>query len=410
VLANLLFVVGCVMFFEVWPRWVYNTGLWFFFIGSVMNVGLSAYAIVEMKITNTQESDGVSKSPEKQERTESNDEFQLGARDELFEHTIYIGSGLAFAIGSVMWMPFWYRTSWSAVNGHAASAWCFIFGSLGLVLASIWNAFGLVEESAKRRTRLSSTSQNVEINCRRLASLALCCTAIGGALFVTGSFLFRPGFENDCAIETPLPEGASGEHDRGEPVSGSRFRKLSSVQDHGQLRLPTGAEEVIIMPGLDRGSSPTSDEDELGAAPLPPGGPMALMWSAGLAEQRRHGDHDQEARPHHDGHIRAFGPRGHGSTPQPVAFGRGDPRILFHNPMCVDIVRQGTWVYLWGCVAFLAQSIMSLVCSVVLQRYSAEKQSGIASQQSHQRNPPPIIHTGSLPFVPLGEETTSRVS
>jgi hypothetical protein len=131
----------------------------------------------------------------------------LGSRDEFLEHILYMGCGVAYAVGSVLWMPWIYQDKWNSIRGHSAAAWCFIFGSVGLVLASIWNAFGLVEESAKRRPRLRDPGNRVEVLCRRLASIALCCTAVGGSLFVAGSFLFRPGFENDCTNLDPLPLG-----------------------------------------------------------------------------------------------------------------------------------------------------------------------------------------------------------
>lgn len=257
ILTNFIFVIGCILFFEIFPIEVNNIGLWLFLIASLMNVFLSMYVMWEHK--------------------EAQEAFEGGARDEFLEHFLYVASGLFFAVGSVLWMPVWGESKARNFVGHSASAWCFVWGSVGLVLASVWNAFGLVEENAKR----SETPTKVEVLCRRLASLALCCTAVGGALFVAGSFMFRPAFENDCkeAIER------------------------AAVQ------------------------------------------------------------HPWRHRHHHVGFLQVGGDA-------------WDPRISADSEgremsWCLSIINQGTWVYLYGCLLFLAQSVISLVVCIIMNRTDA---------------------------------------
>jgi len=38
------------------------------------------------------------------------------------------------------------------------------------------------------------------------------------------------------------------------------------------------------------------------------------------------------------------------------------------NEFCVNIINQGTWVYLWGCTLFLAQSVISMVVSIIMNK------------------------------------------
>jgi hypothetical protein len=348
VFTNSLFVIGCIMFFEIWPMWVYNTGLWLFLMGSLMNVGLAAYSLWEGRVS-------------------SRDQDNMGSRDEIWEHLLYILSGLAFAVGSIMWMPFLYTSQWKAVWGHGMSAWCFIWGSLGLVLASIWNAFGLMEESSKRRDKQQRDPrhENMEIAFRRLSSIALCCTAVGGALFVAGSFLFRPGFENACSGSgglLPASDRFLFPRHRWEN-SYSRFwdRRPQDASawiaaDHhaalldipftpgragGRHGATVGIESRVLAPDPwdDGYHAIVEDEEaeEVAEAKLP-GGPVALLLAA----------------------SRVAAP-----APPPGATGLRAAVLP-----CVDIVKQGTWIYLWGSVSFLAQSILSLACSAIMHRHN----------------------------------------
>lgn len=329
IIVNLMFLIGCIMFFEIWPLWVYNAGLWLFFVASILNAGLSAYAMWELRVAK--------------KRTEEDFAKEVGSRDEFLEHVLYLGSGVAFAIGSILWMPWIYGSEWDAVRGHAGAAWLFIMGSLGLVLASIWNAFGLVEESVKRRTKLRDPGNKVEMWCRRIASLALCCTALGGSLFVAGSFLFRPGFENDCGINEPLPYGIIEEQKQ----KSDRYRW--HMRGNG-MNLIAASEYTFDVNKIDINLLRKQNETHA---------PSFATLSGGEGE-----DWPTNKRPHHV------------------------KKKLFHNPFCVDILRQGTWIYLWGSLAFFLQSVLSLLCSVILQHYSKPTPLSAADEYGAVRKTP----------------------
>lgn len=263
IITNFIFVVGCILFFEVFSPKINDIGLFLFLTGSLMNVILSGYVMWEHR--------------------HAREAFEGGARDEFLEHLLYVGSGIFFAAGSILWMPLWGENETHIFVGHASSAWCFIWGSLVLVLASIWNAFGLVDEHSKKDELPSST----DIVCRRLASVALCCTALGGSLFVAGSFMFRPAFENDCVAEK------------------------------------------------------REDSHEEGSSP----------WRRG----------------HHIGFLQAGASMWYPADPS--RFKAGSKVEL--TAMCLGIINQGTWVYLWGCLLFFAQSVISLVVCITMNKADA---------------------------------------
>lgn len=273
--SNAAFVAGCVCFFEE-NESPYLVAIWLFFGGSVLNVLLAAYALYEKRIYKW---------------ADDNSSF------EYLEHVLYVGAGMAFAVGSVLWLPFIYSDSLQEVYGHAAAAWCFIFGSLALVIAAVWNAIDLVEES-QRHQAAHHVPSYFDLTLRRLAGMALCCTAIGGALFVAGSFMFRPGFKNDCKLSPDdIPIGMS------EHIFTPKHRMPHSHHHEGQGVLAQG----FLSPQI---------------------GPYRL-WHTSEKDQ--------------------------------------DPRMTWHpiDPLCVNIIKQGTWVYLWGsCVLFL-QSLLSMLCCIL---------------------------------------------
>jgi len=298
ILTNFIFVIGCVLFFEEFSPKVNDIGLLLFLIGSLMNVFLSGYAMWEHR--------------------HASQTFEVGARDEFFEHLLYVSSGIFFAVGSVLWMPVWGENKTHIFIGHAGSAWCFIWGSMVLVLASVWNAFGLVDEHSKKDELPSSH----EIMCRRLASIALCCTALGGALFVAGSFMFRPAFENDCSAEI------------------------------------------------------REDSREDGPGP----------WR----------------RSHHVGFLQAGASMWDPSDPSRVT---ADSMVRL-TAFCLGIINQGTWVYLWGCTLFFAQSVISLfVCVTMNNADSRPKMNLVVNRRSRLMMVTKSSQTeGDPPVIPPGAE------
>mmetsp|Transcript_25432 Transcript_25432/g.73367 ORF Transcript_25432/g.73367 Transcript_25432/m.73367 type:complete len:353 (+) Transcript_25432:89-1147(+) len=252
ILTNLLFVVGTICFFEVLPPEVYRGGIWCFIIASIMHLMISIFQSWESSSARWR-SPGMIHS-------------------ELAENILYCTAGVSYFVGSILWLPGLYSNPMRLLWGHATATWFFIWGSFALVVGSYWNAVGVIETNTLARTR-------IPIWVRRCASVALCCTAVGGSLFVAGSFLFRPGFKNSCE-EPSIAAEVAGE-------KRLRHRRWQT-------------EQTIMRPRRLRTTTPPPDQEMVS--------------------------------------------------------------------LCVDVIAQGTWLFLWGSVFFLAQSVLSLVCTMALHR------------------------------------------
>mmetsp|Transcript_141558 Transcript_141558/g.440058 ORF Transcript_141558/g.440058 Transcript_141558/m.440058 type:complete len:375 (-) Transcript_141558:63-1187(-) len=169
---EVLCCVSCIFFFEFMPKPIYVTGIILWIFSCVLGAGLSIYHMVEYRMAKSK--------------------YKGEVRHEMLELTLYLLCYLLFLIGSVLYIPQLYSTQETLMWGHAIAGWLWIWGSIALVIAGHWNAVGVIEES----TKLPADRRSVML--RRTASVALSCTAIGAAMFFAGSFLFRPGFKNEC--------------------------------------------------------------------------------------------------------------------------------------------------------------------------------------------------------------------
>jgi len=169
---EVMLCVACVFFFEFMPKPIYHTGIFLWIAGCLFGVTVSAYHMWEYNTAKSR--------------------YKGEVRHEMLELAMYMFSHITFVVGSILFFPWLYTTQTALTIGHACATWLWIWGSVALVVAGHWNAIGFIETATKlpvgRRTVLL----------RRCASVALTCTAIGAALFFAGSFLFRPGFKNQC--------------------------------------------------------------------------------------------------------------------------------------------------------------------------------------------------------------------
>jgi len=115
--------------------------------------------------------------------------FNDDDRHEVMEHVLYLVSNSIFFLGSVLMLP-------EVSNGpivEEISAWCLICGSLGLCMASYFNALGLTADRFKFNKHSKRQKAAYQMNC-----VALGLQQLGGVFFACGSFLFRPVFTRQC--------------------------------------------------------------------------------------------------------------------------------------------------------------------------------------------------------------------
>eukprot|EP00416_Gambierdiscus_australes_P034214 CAMPEP_0171109714 /NCGR_PEP_ID=MMETSP0766_2-20121228/70938_1 /TAXON_ID=439317 /ORGANISM="Gambierdiscus australes, Strain CAWD 149" /LENGTH=216 /DNA_ID=CAMNT_0011571487 /DNA_START=348 /DNA_END=998 /DNA_ORIENTATION=- len=97
-------------------------------------------------------------------------------------------------MGCVLWWPGVYGGDEEMKHhGMVIASWCFIFGSLGFVIASFCNAVLL---SKRKMCELIPGRRGKLVYDLAFASLG--CSQLGGVFFVTGSYMYRPGFNNHC--------------------------------------------------------------------------------------------------------------------------------------------------------------------------------------------------------------------
>uniref|UniRef100_A0A7S2BPQ6 YrhK domain-containing protein n=1 Tax=Alexandrium andersonii TaxID=327968 RepID=A0A7S2BPQ6_9DINO len=302
-------VVACIFFFEFMPIKIYITGIFMWIIGCLVGVVVSCYHMWEYMAARTR--------------------YKGEVRHEMVELVLYMFSHLTFVIGCVLFLPWFYKTQTELMVGHAMGTWCWIWGSVALVIAGHWNAIGFIEVA----TKLPQCRRTVLI--RRFASVALTCTAVGAALFMAGSFLFRPGFKNQC--ESP-----------------EAFIRIKAAAEGRMNKSPFS---YMVQPDL-LADSFLGNLRHLRARPEP----RSKAKSSTLS-----GRHSPLQKKQH-----SIEPDGDAIDNRMGEEVEGDPGDYKLNPFCVSIIEQGTLLYLIGCVAFLTHSILSTACSVLLHRIRLE--------------------------------------
>merc|ERR1739848_70423 len=71
----------------------------------------------------------------------------------------------------------------------------------GFVVASFFNAILL-----SKTDMFNNLDAKLARKCYRLACLSLLCSQLGAVLFVTGSFMYRPGYNNHCDRHNALQQ------------------------------------------------------------------------------------------------------------------------------------------------------------------------------------------------------------
>jgi len=189
VAVNIGFIIGSVCFLSRWPIAVIFFGDWFFVIGSAITVCLSIYAI--------HESHALEKFSEMLRLTGGENRLM---RNEFLEQLNFLGSGIIFFIGSLLYMPGIYGDNQEMKEyGAALGAYCFITGSMGFVMASFFSAIGMASDPNHQNLQPGS----IKMYCHYLHIMGLACAQIGSVFFVTGSVLYRPifAFGQDVAAD-----------------------------------------------------------------------------------------------------------------------------------------------------------------------------------------------------------------
>jgi len=190
VAVNIGFIIGSVCFLSRWPIAVIFFGDWFFVIGSAITVCLSIHAI--------HESHALEKFSEMLHLTGNENRL---IRNEFLEQLNFLGSGIIFFIGSLLYMPGIYGGDNQEMKeyGAALGAYCFIAGSMGFVMATFFSAIGMASDPNHQNLQPGS----IKMYCHYLHIMGLACAQIGSVFFVTGSVLYRPifAFGQDVAAD-----------------------------------------------------------------------------------------------------------------------------------------------------------------------------------------------------------------
>lgn len=199
IVVNVMYLIGSIAFLEGFPSWVGKMGDWLFIVGSVVTVIQASWSAHEAYVMWSHPDFLLDESFINQYCKKER------LADEVAENLHFVISSVIFFVGALFFMPGIYDDDESEQYGHEAGAWCFIIGSFGFVLASYWNACGLAAEFGQRYAAGSRESR-----CVRLASISLCFAMVGGVFFVSGSFLYRPGYGKDCSDSRRLPTSLLG--------------------------------------------------------------------------------------------------------------------------------------------------------------------------------------------------------
>mmetsp|Transcript_16048 Transcript_16048/g.33978 ORF Transcript_16048/g.33978 Transcript_16048/m.33978 type:complete len:407 (-) Transcript_16048:33-1253(-) len=342
IVGNSLFVIGCVLFFDLMPSPFHHLGLWLFIVGSILGIFVCIIQLWESTRRRT---------------------LQGGEHSELPENIGYLVGQILYTIGCIYWLPTLYeKTQRSEFLGHAIGAWLFIIGSLSMVFASFCNAVGVEQEAARAfQTRPPSAWT------ARIARTALCCSTFAGCFFVAGSFLFRPGFENECMQHTPgrnivwVPPSQDGvDHIPGaqlfQPAGEAALSadvveagdpKVSVAQEnHGSRKWKrhnaTRSAFLQPEPGIFR--------------PRPAAGVMGVGVIGALAATKKELVEAKE--------MEAVVGEQLAATQVQVS------RLVAG---CVSTLEQGTWLFLSGSFCCLFQSVLSLTCTALMHRNNMEK-------------------------------------
>lgn len=192
---NIMFAIGSICFFSG-VKAVLELGDWLFIIASVGVFLMAGWTVVECLVARHAS------------------ELNEHQRDELLESLHYCISALIFAGGSVLFMPGLYASETSEFWGHEWGAWLFAIGSFGFLSAAYWNALGLGarrDHSEKEAKEADLARSRAEERCSYIASVELWVLLTASALFVVGSFLYRPSLETQCPdagrpARAPRPE------------------------------------------------------------------------------------------------------------------------------------------------------------------------------------------------------------
>lgn len=155
---------------------------------------------------------------------------------EFSENVCYVAACLIFCIGCVLFWPGIYQgNETNKLRGEIIAAWCFIIGSLGFVIASFFNAILL-----SRTDTFKALPGAIGKKCYILGCYSLLCSQLGAVLFVSGSFMYRPGYNTHCDrnleihkrwkhLATGMNNGTVGSFDEALEVMADRMNRDSGV-------------------------------------------------------------------------------------------------------------------------------------------------------------------------------------
>jgi len=232
--TNLMFLIGSVCFLEGvgFTFSVFMVGDWLFIVAAFVQLALATQTLHEQFVA-------------KKHLSLKYDERD---RHEVMETCFFFIACFIFWVGSVFFMPGIYKTKDAEFIGKEIGSWGFVIGSMGLVLATYFNALGLAAERAKHPEDHDNEYIVYKLHCS-----ALCLAQLGGVAFACGSFLYRPMFQNKCAKQ-------------GEEIFDTAVNSGTILYIAGSLLLVVQSLLMLIAAVLKHGGKRSDDAEETAAA------------------------------------------------------------------------------------------------------------------------------------------------
>jgi hypothetical protein len=173
VMAALMFLVGSFLFVKG-PLHSLRIGVLLFIVGSLIFYAKSSHTMVYFCYEHGSD---LCK--------------QRHIAAEYWENVFYNLSCVVFIGGCILYWPGLFHED-AELLAEVCAVWLFIIGSGGFVVASFFNAVLL------SRGKMFKAIPHYGETVYNMAFIALLCAQLGGVLYVSGSFLLRPGFRNHC--------------------------------------------------------------------------------------------------------------------------------------------------------------------------------------------------------------------
>lgn len=189
------FIVGSYLFFSWMRPWAAYMGDWLFITGSVMTCGVCTCLMIDHLRDMLHAYKEADKAEDDDERNRALQEAEEMWR-ELMESIFFVVSSIIFMVGCVLFYPELFEDEKHKEWAEEIAAFTFIAGSFGFVVAGYFNALAMVQSATVHETPVVGSYEYWR---RKISAGELFLAIMGGVLFVTGSFLYRPSYATNCS-------------------------------------------------------------------------------------------------------------------------------------------------------------------------------------------------------------------